>query len=62
MKSLACSGRPDVAFMLWDHAEMLYGVIFDASVLNILLETIHLFMSPIEMKWSSLRLAPDHGT
>ncbi|KAF9651798.1 hypothetical protein BDM02DRAFT_3258932 [Thelephora ganbajun] len=38
MKNLAYSGRPDAAFMLWDHAEMLYGVTPDASMLNVLLE------------------------
>ena len=38
MKSLAHSGRPDVAFMLWDYAELLYGVTPDTSVLNVLLE------------------------
>lgn len=38
MKNLALSGRPDVAFMVWDHAELLYGVTPDASALNVLLE------------------------
>ena len=38
MENLAHSGRPDIAFMLWDYAELLYGVTPDASVLNVLLE------------------------
>ena len=38
MENLAHSGRPDVAFMLWDYAGLLYGVTPDASVLNVLLE------------------------
>ena len=38
MKNLARSGRPDIAFMIWDHAELLYGVTPDTSVLNVLLE------------------------
>ena len=38
MENLARSGRPDVAFLLWDHAELLYGVTPDASSLNVLLE------------------------
>lgn len=38
MENLAHSGRPDVAFMLWDCAELFYGVTLDASALNVLLE------------------------
>jgi len=37
MENLTHSGRPDIAFMVWDHAEPLYGVTPDASVLNVLL-------------------------
>ena len=38
MENLARSGRPDVAFLLWDCMELLYGVTPDASALNVLLE------------------------
>lgn len=38
MENLAHSGRPDVAFLLWDYAELLYGVTPDASTLNAILE------------------------
>ena len=35
MKSLAHSGRPDIAFTVWDYAELLYGVTPDTSALNV---------------------------
>jgi len=38
MENLALSGRPDVAFMVWDYAELLYGVTPNVSMLNVLLE------------------------
>ena len=38
MENLARSGRPDIAFLLWDYAELLYGVTPDTSVFNVLLE------------------------
>ena len=58
MKSLARSGRPDVAFMVWDHAELLYGVTPDTSVLNVLLEiaqTVIQFEETFTGFWANLR-------
>jgi len=58
MKNLAHSGRPDVAFMLWDHAELLYGVTPDASVLNVLLEIARVVVKYEETFtgfWANLR-------
>jgi pentatricopeptide repeat protein len=38
MVSLIRAGRPDVVFKLWDHMDMLYGIIPDALCLNNLLD------------------------
>ena len=58
MENLAHSGRPDVAFMLWDYAEPLYGVTPDASVLNVLLGTARVVVKYEETFagfWANLR-------
>ena len=58
MKGLAHSGRPDVAFIVWDHAELLYGVTPDASVLSVLLEIARAVLKHEETFagfWANLR-------
>jgi pentatricopeptide repeat protein len=58
MRSLARSGRPDVAFVVWDYAELLYGVTPDTSVLNVLLETAQTvvqFEGTFAGFWANLR-------
>lgn len=58
MKSLADSGRPDVAFMVWDYAELLYGVTPNTSVLNALLEiaqAVIQFEETFAGFWANLR-------
>ena len=58
MENLAHSGRPDVAFMLWDYAELLYRVTPDASVLNVLLEIARVVVKYEETFagfWANLR-------
>ena len=65
MENLAHSGRPDVAFMLWDHTELLYGVTPDASVLNVLLEIARVVVKYGETFagfWANLRArrSPTH--
>ena len=58
MENLAHSGRPDLAFMLWDHAELLYGVTPNASMLNVLLEIARVVMKYEETFagfWANLR-------
>ena len=58
MKSLAHSGRPDVALMVWDNAELLYGVTPDTSVLNALLEiaqAVIRFEETFSGFWANLR-------
>jgi pentatricopeptide repeat protein len=59
MENLAHAGRPDVAFMLWDHAELLYGVNPDASMLNVLLGVARVVVKYEETFagfWASLRV------
>ena len=66
MENLARSGRPDIAFLLWDYAELLYRVTPDASVLNVLLEIARVvvkyegtfvgFWAHLRAKRSSVRL------
>ena len=58
MEKLTLSGRPDVAFMLWDYAELLYGVTPDASMLNVLLEIARVVVKYDETFagfWANLR-------
>ena len=58
MENLARSGRPDVAFMLWDYAELLYGVTPNASMLNVLLEIARVVVKYEETFagfWANLR-------
>lgn len=58
MENLARSGRPDVAFLVWDHAELLYGVTPDTSVLNVLLEIARVVVKYEETFtgfWANLR-------
>lgn len=58
MKNLAHSGRPDVAFMVWDYAELLYGVTPDTCVLNVLLEiaqAVTQFEETFAGFWANLR-------
>jgi len=58
MENLAHSGRPDVAFLLWDCAELLYGVTPDASALNVLLEIARVVLKYEETFagfWANLR-------
>ncbi|KAF9790644.1 hypothetical protein BJ322DRAFT_1216363 [Thelephora terrestris] len=58
MKSLALSGRPDIAFMVWDHAELLYGVTPDNSMLSVLLEIsreVLKYETTFAGFWASLR-------
>ena len=58
MKNLTHSGRPDVAFMVWDYAELLYGVTPDTSVFNVLLETaqgVVQFEETFAGFWANLR-------
>jgi len=59
MENLAYSGRPDLAFMLWDYAELLYGVTLDASALNVLLEIARVVMKyegTFAGFWANLRV------
>jgi len=58
MENLAHSGRPDIAFLLWDYAELLYGVTPDASALNVLLEISRVVLKYEETFagfWANLR-------
>ena len=58
MENLVHAGRPDIAFMVWDNAELLYGVTPDASVLNVLLEVARVVVKYQETFtgfWASLR-------
>ena len=58
MENLAHSGRPDVAFLLWDYAELLYGVTPDTSALNVLLEISRVVLKYEETFagfWANLR-------
>ncbi|KAL4253797.1 hypothetical protein ABKN59_002977 [Abortiporus biennis] len=39
MKALLRAGRPDIVFELWEHMELLYGIVPDTFTLNVLLRT-----------------------